>query len=195
MTEFDKALADVKKAARPQKNNSWLWDTSAAQSMVDQMITKGRVTVDDGARLINQIKLSRKNFEDHHKTGLFVRHRVLFSFMIFAFVLGVILDLIPASSSIENRSYASFAIPSLLVIVYFLGLSAGIRFLAQRSWLNRWSACLVTFLLMCGWSLIQAAIEGADSPEMRVSILFYVCIIACYKTLRFRSWGEVVSND
>jgi hypothetical protein len=108
---------------------------------------------------------------------LFSTHPLIFSLL----GIAIILDLTGVMSSIMPG--ASFALGSILVIAYFLGVSGILRFGLARRPIHlalTWVAIVVLYL---GWFVIQAALNDG---QYRPSMLFVLCVVAAFKTMRFR---------
>ena len=108
---------------------------------------------------------------------LFSTHPLVFSLL----GIAIILDLTGVMSSIILG--ASFALGSVLVIAYFLGVSGILRFGIARRPIHLALTWLVIILLYLGWFVIQAAIQDG---QYRPSMLFVLCVVAAFKTMRFR---------
>ncbi len=108
---------------------------------------------------------------------LFSTHPLIFSLLGFA----IILDLTGVMSSIMPG--ASFALGSILVIAYFLGVSGILRFGLARRPIHLALTWVVIVVLYLGWFVIQAALNDG---QYRPSMLFVLCVFAAFKTMRFR---------
>lgn len=111
-----------------------------------------------------------------HLKRLFSTHPLIFSLLGIAFIIditGVMSSLMPGSS---------FALGSILVIAYFLGVSGILRFGLARRPIHLALTWVVIVLLYLGWFLIQAALNDG---QYRPSMLFYLCVVAAFKTIRF----------
>lgn len=95
--------------------------------------------------------------------------------------IALILDLSGVMSSIMPG--ASFALGSVLVIAYFLGVSGILRFAIARRPIDLSLTWVAIVILYFGWFGIQAALN--DGPY-RPSVLFFLCVVAAFKTMRFR---------
>lgn len=107
---------------------------------------------------------------------LFYTNRIIFSLL----GIGIILDVTGVMSSIMPG--ASFSIGGILVIAYFLGVSALLRFGLARRPIHVALTWIVIIALYIGWFMIQVAV-GND--QYRPSILFFLCVVAAFKTMRF----------
>ncbi len=106
---------------------------------------------------------------------LFATHPLIFSLL----GIAIMLDLTGVVPSI--RPGTSFALGSILVIAYFLGVSGVVTFAIARKPIDERWALITIILLYFGWFMIQAALpEG----QYRPSLLFVLCVVAAFKTLR-----------
>ncbi len=95
--------------------------------------------------------------------------------------IALILDLSGVMSSIMPG--ASFALGSVFVFAYFLGVSGILRFGIARRPIDLSLTWVAIVILYLGWFGIQAALnEGPYRP----SLLFFLCAVAAFKTMRFR---------
>ena len=107
---------------------------------------------------------------------LFSTHPLIFSLL----GIAIIVDLTGVMSSISPG--ASFALGSVLVIAYFLGVSGVLRFGIARRPIHLALTWLVIVLLYWGWFVIQAALNDG---QYRPGLLFCLCVVAAFKTMRF----------
>lgn len=108
---------------------------------------------------------------------LFSTHPLIFSLL----GIATILDLTGVMSSIIPG--ASFALGSILVIAYFLGVSGILRFRLARRPIHLALTWVVIVVLYLGWFVIQVALNDG---QYRPSMLFVLCVVAAFKTMRFR---------
>ena len=106
---------------------------------------------------------------------LFATHPLIFSLL----GIAIMLDLTGVVPSI--RPGTSFALGSILVIAYFLGVSGVLRFAIARKPIDERWAWITIILLYFGWFMIQAALQKG---QYRPSLLFVLCVVAAFKTLR-----------
>ncbi|MBN4075112.1 MAG: hypothetical protein COA71_01110 [SAR86 cluster bacterium] len=99
---------------------------------------------------------------------------VLVGFAFFLDISGV------ASSLMPN---AVFGIPSLLVVIYFLGLSMFIRLVIARKRVHKAITWILLIVLYFGWFIVMAFLT--DGEPYSPSLLFMLCLFAAYHTLRF----------
>lgn len=103
--------------------------------------------------------------------------------------IAIVLDLTGAMSSIMPG--ASFALGSTLVIAYFLGVSGILRFAIAGKPIHLALTWITIVFLYFGWFVIQAALQEG---QYRPSLLFILCVVAAFKTLRFRDESSSPSN-
>ena len=86
----------------------------------------------------------------------------------------------------------SFALGSILVITYFLGVSGILRFAIVRRPIHLGLTWVIIVLLYFGWFVIQAALQEG---QYRPSLLFILCVVAAFKTMRFSDAATNPSNS
>lgn len=95
--------------------------------------------------------------------------------------IALILDLSGVMSSIMPGT--SFALGSVFVVAYFLGVSGILRFAIARRPIDlsiTWFAIVILYL---GWFGIQAAL---NERPYRPSLLFFLSVVSAFKMMRFR---------
>lgn len=102
---------------------------------------------------------------------------LIFSLIILAFIL----DLSGLGAQIAPGSI--FLLPSIVVAIYLLGISALIRFVIARRSVHVAITWVVLIFLYFGWFIVWALIT--DGEPYTPSLLFLACLIASFKTLRF----------
>lgn len=117
---------------------------------------------------------------------LFSTHPLIFSLL----GIAIILDLTGVMSSIMPG--ASFALGSFLVIAYFLGVSGILRFGLARHPIHLALTCVLIVVLYLGWFVIQVAFNDG---QYRPSMLFVLCVVAAFKTMRFRDIPPTIAAE
>lgn len=117
---------------------------------------------------------------------LFSAHTLIFLLL----GLTIILDLTGVMSSIMPGT--SFALGSILVIAYFLGVSGIIRFGLARRPIHLALNLVISVVLYLGWFVIQAAFNDS---QYRPSMLFVLCVVAAFKTMRFRDISPATAAE
>jgi hypothetical protein len=105
---------------------------------------------------------------------IFSENRWIFIFLGVAFVVEIF-GITPGIST---------AIPSVLVIIYFLGLSSIIRFTIVRRQLHKIVAGVVDFIMYFGYFVMMAVVFGIS--VYRPSLLFLLCLVTAFKILTFQ---------
>lgn len=123
----------------------------------------------------------------NHIKILFKNHPAIFGLLALAFVL----DVTGAMSSIMPG--ATFGLPSLLAIVYCVGIAMLIRFAIARRRIHLAITWPVMIILYFGWFIIVAALT--DGQPYKPSLLFILCLIVAFKTMRFQIKQEPENND
>ena len=95
--------------------------------------------------------------------------------------IALLLDLSGVMSSIMPG--ASFALGSVFVFAYFLGVSGILRFGIARRPIDLALSWVAIVILYLGWFGIQAAL---NERPYRPSLLFFLCAVAAFKMMRFR---------
>lgn len=116
-----------------------------------------------------------------HLKRLFSTHPLIFSLLGIAIIFDLVLSLTGVMSSMMPGT--SFALGSTMVIAYFLGVSAVLRFGIARKPIHLALTWLVMIFLYLGWIAIQTALQDG---QYRPSMLFFLCVVAAFKTMRFR---------
>jgi hypothetical protein len=117
---------------------------------------------------------------------LFATHPLIFSLL----GIAIILDLTGVMSSIMPG--ASFALGSILVIAYFLGVSGILRFGLARRPIHLALTWVAIVSLYLGWFMIQAA---HNDGQYRPSMLFVLCVVAAFKTMRYRDTPSMIDAE
>lgn len=113
-------------------------------------------------------------------------HPLIFSLL----GIALLLDLSGVMSSIMPGT--SFALGSVFVFAYFLGLSGILRFTIARRPINLSLSWVAIVILYLGWFGIQAALN--DRPY-RPSLLFFLCVVAAFKTMRSRDTSTTTASE
>jgi hypothetical protein len=114
---------------------------------------------------------------------LFAAHPTVFLFVVFAFII----DVVMVASTGGLWRDGSFAIGSTLVVAYFFGISSFLRFVVFRNRIHAGITWAITILLWFGWFALQVAI---NQGQYRPSLLFIMCLVAAFKTMRLEQSEE-----
>jgi hypothetical protein len=114
---------------------------------------------------------------------LLAAHPTIFSLVVFAFILDVVM--LASTGGLWRDS--SFAIGSTLVVVYFFGISSLLRFAIFRNRIHLGITWVFTIVLWFGWFALQVAI---NQGQYRPSLLFIMCLIVAFKTMRLEQSDE-----
>lgn len=114
---------------------------------------------------------------------LFAAHPTVFLFVVFAFII----DAVMVASTGGLWRDGSFAIGSTLVVAYFFGISSFLRFVVFRNRIHAGITWAITILLWFGWFALQVAI---NQGQYRPSLLFIMCLVAAFKTMRLEQSEE-----
>ena len=115
---------------------------------------------------------------------LFKNHPAIFGLLAIAFIL----DITGAMSSVIPG--AIFGIPSLLAVVYCVGISMLIRFVIARRRIHLAITWPILVVLYFGWFIIIAVLT--DGQPYKPSLLFILCLIAAFKIMRFQIEQETI---
>lgn len=114
---------------------------------------------------------------------LYAAHPTIFSLVVFAFILDVVM--LASTGGLWRDS--SFAIGSTLVVVYFFGISSLLRFAIFRNRIHLGITWVFTIVLWFGWFALQVAL---NQGQYRPSLLFIMCLIVAFKTMRLEQSEE-----
>jgi hypothetical protein len=114
---------------------------------------------------------------------LFAAHPMIFFLLVFAFVV----DGVMVASTGGLWRDGSFAIGSTLVVAYFFGISSFLRFVVFRNRIHAVITWVSAILLGWGWFTLQVAL---DQSTYRPSLLFIMCLLAAFKTMRLEQSEE-----
>jgi hypothetical protein len=114
---------------------------------------------------------------------LFAAHPMIFFLLVFAFIV----DGVMVASTGGLWRDGSFAIGSTLVVAYFFGISSFLRFVVFRNRIHAGITWAITILLWFGWFALQVAI---NQGQYRPSLLFIMCLLAAFKTMRLEQSEE-----
>ena len=118
---------------------------------------------------------------------LIKKHPAIFGLLAIAFVL----DITGAMSS--SMPGVIFGLPSLLVIVYCLGIAMLIRFVIARRRIHLAITLPIMIVLYFGWFIIIAVLT--DGEPYKPSLLFMLCLLAVFKTMRIQIEQEPENNE
>lgn len=118
---------------------------------------------------------------------LFKNHPAIFGLLVIAFIL----DITGAMSSIMPG--AIFGLPSLLAILYCVGIAILIRFVIARRRVHLAITWPIMIVLYFGWFIIMAVLT--DGQPYKPSLLFILCLIAAFKTMRFQIEKEPENTE
>ncbi len=121
-------------------------------------------------------------FENNYMKRLFASHPTIFILLGIAFIGDVVM--IAVTGSLWGGSYA---LGSILAVVYFLGISLLLRFVVFRKRIHSGLTWGITILMYFGWFVLQAAL---NQGQYRPSLLFIMCILAAFKTMRLKESEE-----
>jgi flagellar biosynthesis GTPase FlhF len=114
---------------------------------------------------------------------LFAAHPTILSLVVFAFII----DAVMVASTGRLWEDASFALGSTLVVAYFFGISLFLRFVVFRNRIHAGITWVATILIGWGWFTLQVAL---DQSTYRPSLLFIMCLLAAFKTMRLEQSEE-----
>ena len=101
--------------------------------------------------------------------------------------IALLLDVFGAFSSIMPN--AIFGIPSVLVVIYCIGLSLIIRLLIARRRIHLAITWPIIILLYFGWFIIMAFLT--DGEPYNPSLLFILCLFSAFNILRHENTAEM----
>lgn len=86
----------------------------------------------------------------------------------------------------------TFGLPSLLIVVYCLGLAILIRLVIARRQVHIALTWVIMFFLYFGWFIVMAFFT--DGEPYRPSILFLLCLFGAFTTLRFDGEAQLAEQ-
>lgn len=132
----------------------------------------------------HKIRLSKQEPRLKHRRNNNLGALVKSNLPVFLLVaLAFFLDVTGAINTIIPN--ATVGLPSLLALIYFLGISVLIRFILLRNPAHMAVTLLFVAVLYFGWFILVAAV--IDNTSYHPSILVWLCVFASFKIFRHSS--------